>query len=123
MAADSVTNFDEIAEQTFAFVIKGKDYLLVEASGEAVARFRNKVAASVVMGPEGKPKSVTDLADADYLLVAMCCFEVRDGVRTSVAVTTSTVRSWPYRVQKRLLEETMRMSPIKDEPDADSVKN
>ena len=123
MSAEKTLNFDDLPEQTLAFIYKGKDYLLVEASGEAVARFRNKVGSSVIMGPEGKPRSVTDLADADFLLVSLCCFEVKDGVRGSNSVSVSTVRSWPYRVQKQLLEHVMRMSPIKDEPDAESLKN
>lgn len=115
LKANEICDFDNITEVIYPFT-KGKvNYILREASGEAVARYRNAMGKAIKLGPEGKPVSIDGLADAEFLLVSLCVFV------GEVSVSISLIKSWPYRIQKVLLEKIHEISPINDKETPDAI--
>lgn len=91
--------------------IDGEQYVLREASGETAATWRNAIMRCAVIGPDGKPTGVRDLADTELLLVSLCLFHVGSGN----AVGLDFVRSLPNRVCRALFAKVREISDIDEE--------
>lgn len=113
-------NFDDLAPKEIRLSIGGKKHLLREASGDAACKYRNAIIGSTRLGPDGKPTSIHGLADAEPMLVSLCLFELYEhqGQEKERPVLLSTIRGWPARVLKPLVEKVKEISPgLEDRPD------
>ncbi len=98
----------------------GKDqYLLREADEGAVCKWRNSQMRTAILGPDGKPKTIGDIADSAPLLISLCLFKI-DGER-QLPVTLDTVRKWPNRVTKVLHERIMEISDLNTEDTEEAI--
>ena len=114
-------NFDSHETIEIPFLVKGKNYILREASGETAVVFRNAQIECTTMGPEGKPKKFEGVADVEPLLVSRCSWEqTTDGKEKPVSI--ATVKSWPSRVQKKLFNDAKRISELDESSLEDLIK-
>lgn len=117
--------FDLTETITIPVRIKDKDgvvreYELREATGDIACRWRNAIFARTELGPNGKPKSLGNIADTEPILVSLCLFDTK----TNNNVSVQTVRSWPSKIQKSLFEKIKEISDLEDdEVTNDDVKN
>lgn len=95
---------DEYAVREIPVTYGGKEYVLREAMGDIDRRVRNSLAATIKVGPEGKPVGIIAPADVEAELVAGCLFS-KDDKGNLVGVSIQTVRSWPGRVVKHLYRQ------------------
>jgi hypothetical protein len=101
--------FDTIDLQEVPVQIAGKHYTLREASGEAARRYRNALLRAAKLGPDGKPKSIDGMADAEMILVNECLVD-KSGRKTPIQV----LGSWPAGVIKRLFNKAYEISDLKE---------
>ena len=114
-------NFDSHEAIEILFIVKGKNYVLREASGETACVFRNAQIACTTMGPEGKPEKFEGVADVEPLLVSRCSWEqTSEGKERSVSI--AVVKSWPSRVQKKLFNDAKRISELDESSLEDLIK-
>ena len=97
---------------------QNKSYVLREASEGAAVRYQNAIFRSTKMGKDGQPASIEGLADADPLLLSLCLFECYEhqGKTLERPVDEKTIRTWPSRVIKPLIERLKKISKLDDEP-------
>lgn len=104
----------------------GRKLILQEATGEAVATWRDAMMklANVV---DGEVSSIDGLHATESLLVSLCLFETTpltdpDGpitIRKDVngdpfSVPQKTIQGWPNRIQKALFEKIKEISDLED---------
>lgn len=96
--------------------IGNNDYILREASEDAVCKYRNALLKSTKLGPEGKPSAIDGMADVEPLLVSFCLFEKYDhkGVQKERNVSLQTIRSWPSRIVTQLFDKAKEISEIEE---------
>ena len=94
----------------------GKDYILREATGDVACKFQNKRAKCMKFGTDGKTASIDDIADVDPLLLSMCLFSPNDKTPGTFdkPVPITTIRSWPSRIVKKLVEKAKEISELED---------
>ena len=109
----------DIAPRDVQVKVGGESFVLKEASGGAVTRYRNEQLKYTKLDPEtGKPVSVEGIVSTEPLLVSLCLFKVGpDGTTTNTNVPLSQILSWPNRVQKNLFETVKKISGIDEEED------
>ena len=106
-------NFDnDMSVREIPFKIKGENYILREASGSAIAAYKNARLEKMTLSDTGKPKTVKGMGDVEPLLVSLCSFQAE----TNQQVPLQTVLSWPGRVVSKLFDEAKKISEI-DVPD------
>jgi len=91
----------------------GKKYLLKEASVDAVCRWKNAQLKETRLGPDGKAAAFGNIADADPFLLSLCLFEIDDKGKEK-PVPAMTVRSWPNRIQKPLMDKLRSISDLEE---------
>lgn len=115
---------------------QSRNYLLVEALGDAVAQWRNAQLAGTTLrqsdGSDTKTIALGGMADGEPLLVSLCLFHpgkngelVLDGrgnVDTRQRVPLSVVRGWPHRVVNCLFERVKKMSGLDQTETVDSLE-
>jgi len=89
----------------------GKKYLLKEASVDAVCRWKNAQLKETRLGPDGKASAI--LPKADPFLLSLCLFEIDDKGKEK-PVPAMTVRSWPNRIQKPLMDKLRSISDLEE---------
>ena len=96
--------------------IGGKDFVLVEASADAVKRFRAKAMQGVQRGEDGKITGLGGSAEAEPLLVSLCLFPAMADDRTKadrrMNVPLQSVMSWPNRVVAPLFNRAKEISQL-----------
>lgn len=111
-----------VAEQGYRF--QGRRFVAREASAGVAAQYRNAVLKAMKM-KDGDISSMEGLPDADLLLVALClkeCVPNGRGEEAEQAVPLQTVRGWPHRVQKPILEWIKDASQLNDDTEEALVK-
>lgn len=110
-------DFDEVEDIEIPVTVKGKHYVLKEASGKAATEYRNALMACITLGPEGKAQKLVNLASVEPLLVSSCLFygEGWDKQKKGKNVPKDVIQSWPSRVQKKLFETVKDISDIAEE--------
>lgn len=94
----------------------GKNYVLREASGDVACRFQNKRAKCMRFGTDGKTASIDNIADVDPELLSMCLFGENDKTPNlyDKPVSLPTIRAWPSRIVKKLVEKAKEISELED---------
>ena len=107
--ADTDNSLDFSTLEPIAVPVRygGKSYTLREATGGAAVKYRNAMLACARLGPDGKPVSVSGLADLEPMLIASCLFDEQ-----GKPVPDKTVREWPSRVLRQLFETAKRISGL-----------
>lgn len=95
-----------------------KEYVLQEASGDAVCIYQNAMTKGVTLNSDGKPEKISGLADADPLLVSHCLFDSRGN-----SVPVMFVRSLPNRIQEALVKELKEMSGLTDKDSSENTED
>lgn len=115
---------------------QGKNFLLVEALGDAVAQWRNAQMQGTTLRQSDDDSTKTialgGLADSEPILVSLCLFEPdkegnlildpRGNVDTRRRVPLSVVRCWPNRVVSRLFERAKAISGLDEVETAASLQ-
>lgn len=118
--------FDDITPVEVPVKIGGQDYVLREASGDAATRYRNaranctKFSGGEFAGVDGP------IADAQPKLVSDCLFKIvvmPDGKTVFSKVEEKTVRAWPDRIQKALIERVLKISPSLEGTGDETIEN
>lgn len=125
-------DFDGLEMKSFPVKFKGRKYILVEASGGTVAKYRTAMLGGALMEKSTagnvKVSGMGGLAEAELVLLAGClCFaddqgnpvEVKTGVYSTVPI--ETLRAWPNRVLEPLAARAKEISAI-DEKGEDDPK-
>lgn len=118
-------DFDDITKQEVPVKIQGKKYVLREATGDAVCKWRNSMMKSTRLSNDGKVTSMDGMADSEPLLVSLCLFELYEKVNGSQGerqVDVKTVRSWPARIQKSLFDKLKQMSQLDEKETKESLR-
>jgi hypothetical protein len=115
--------FDDITRKEAPVRVGGKQYVLLEANGDAAFRWRNACAKAAKMS-SGKVVGVGDIADTEALLVSMCLYEtdekgmwrqMPDGSPDpKYQVPVQVIRSWPYRCIKPLFDWVRENSALEE---------
>lgn len=115
--------FDDITPVSVPVRIAGKDYVLRETTGDASCKWRNALLAATKLGSDGKPTSLSGMADSEPLLVSLCLFEVYDqgGERKERSVPLGVVRAWPYRLVKALFNRAKQISHLDEEQESEEA--
>lgn len=130
----SVMNFDDLAPQEMPFVTKGKQYVLREATGGPVVRYRTAIAKGTKMEAiPGDKNSMritgTDgFAEHELQLVADCVFERVENANEEhrkkfpegyhfKAVPVQNVRAFPNRVLVWAFDNLKKISGINEGDD------
>lgn len=116
--ADKLVFEEDISRREIPVRVRGKDYILTEAGGDATAKFRN-ANAKCARFEDGKFVGVSGpIADVEAILVAACVFETNgdgkmkiDGRGLPMAVSMNTVRDWRPDTTKALFEKIKEISP------------
>ena len=98
--------------------ISGKEYVVREATAQAVIDYKNATFGAVRLSPEGKPAALEGLGGIDLGLLASCLFEVshtKDGSTVEKPVALGVIRRWPNRVTEPLVKLVKRISELEDE--------
>lgn len=98
--------------------IDNKKYILREATGDAVTKWKNLIMSKAKLGPDGKPIAYQAMADCEPILVSYCLVEKNNNTPVSV----ETIRSWPNRVQSALFEKAKEISEV-DVENEEAAKN
>ena len=102
--------------------IGGKDYELVEASGDAARRYKNAMSRCAQLNPDGKTVMMRDLADVEPVLVEGCLFSKNPGTgRFDVPVTRAFVLGLPSNTVTVLYERAKAISKLGSE--AESIES
>lgn len=94
----------------------GKDYLLVEASGDSAVRFNNARAACVRL-ENGKVAGVGKTGSLEPLLVSLCLFETTLTGDPGKVVPEGRIRQWPSKVQTKLYAKALEISELNEDAD------
>ena len=118
--------FDDLEPVEVPVTIKGKDYVLKEASSDAAVKFRNANAAGATLTQDANERTkvtMGSIADSEPLLVSLCLFEVRKDDKGNVMINPSTgkavhgavalgwVRGLKNSIVKALFDKVMEISP------------
>lgn len=100
---------------------KGKNYLLIEALADAVARWKNAQLAGSVISDQ-RTVSVGNMADSELLLLGDCLFfPDKDGnpllqpngdLQLNARVKKEHIKGWPNRVVSQLYDRLMAISGL-----------
>lgn len=129
-------DFDDLSVIEIPVKIKGKRYVLREASGDAAGRYRSASLHGVEIshGEDGERtiRKIESIADVEPLLISRCLYKADgDGVVPLLAdgepdpnglVPMETIKRWPAKVQKRLFEKAKEISELDEREDLDSLK-
>lgn len=110
-------DFRDMAPQEAKVALPGgKFYLLREASGGAVAKWRNVQLQNVTIGENGKPKSLGNMADLEAVLLGECLYEMsEDGTVANRPVGADVARMMPDRMSTQLYAWVMKASGLTTE--------
>jgi hypothetical protein len=98
------------------------NYILMEASGDSSAKFRNMMLNNTEL-VDGKPTKVTNYANVESYLVFLC-LRYADGDKKDKQVPHEVVKRWPARVVKKLYETAKEISELdEDDDDEEQAKN
>jgi len=115
----------DIVHEDVHFKLRGRSYVIREATADAVRQYRRAISKAVTVGPEGKPSNVDTgaIGDTDILLVSLCVFDA-SGAGTQ-RVTEAEVLTWPFRAQEKVYKKVREMSGLDVPADkaADQEKN
>lgn len=109
----------EVLEECF-FKIGKVQYVSVEADVEAATQYRNRLVAGTTFDENGKPESVTSIADVEPLIVALCTFRVERDEKSELRkpLTEEDVRKWPSRHTKRIFAWIKDISELAEREEA-----
>jgi hypothetical protein len=116
-------NFDSLEAIEIPVTYKGQKYLLCDASGGTVAKYRAAMLSGAQMqrnhDKSTKVSGMGGLADAEFILLAGCLW-VTDpsGARGKQNVDERVIRSWPNRITEPLCKKAKEISMV----DADESK-
>ena len=110
---NDVIDFGDLSVAEREVKAGGKLYVLVEASEDAACKYRNSQTRELVLGPDGKPTGLRNMADTGPYLLSLCLYEVTDKGRLPVPL--KTIRSWPARVVGPLVDLARKMSKLDEE--------
>jgi hypothetical protein len=110
-----ILNFDDLAPVEVEVKVKGKKYILREATGHAAAQYRNAALKAAKM-VDGKVVGMDGLADAEPLLVSLCLYELEDlgngKPPRERPVPVQVVRGWPARLVTALFTKVRDISDL-----------
>jgi len=113
---DESLDFSDLTLIELPVQIGSGNYILREASGDVTARFKNALLKGTRFGASGKPESVGNVADLDFLLLEGCLRTENDK-----PVSMALLRSWPHRVTEKLVERCKKISRMDE--GADTVES
>lgn len=111
-------NLDDLEPITINTQYLGRSYVIKEASGDVVARWKNMMAKEVRMR-DGSVVGLNNVADFEPILVSMCLFENTGSQEKPVPVVV--IRSWPNRVVTRIFETVKSISGLDDDNNVESL--
>lgn len=102
---------------------RGVDYVLKEATNDAIVKYRNAVFKAARVGQDGKIAAWEGIADCEPLLVSMCLFKLvdKDGKGQplnpvqEVVVSLNAVRNFPNEMVTKLYETAKLISKVEDD--------
>lgn len=109
-------DFSDITKTELPFEWGGKKYVLVEASGAQMVKYRNMGLRAAKMS-DGKfsMSDLTGLADTDPFLISSCVREVMpDGHGSHRPVSVEEVKEFPARVMNRLADAARKVCGLDD---------
>lgn len=125
MSNDTPLSFnfdDDVKSVEIPITFQNTKYILTDASGDAIAQWRNANIKSTKISPDtGKVISMEGAANGETLLVSLCLYladengklPMRDGLPdTHKLVPIQIIRSWTYRVVGKLYETIKRVSEL-----------
>lgn len=124
--------FDDITRREISVNIDKRKYILIEANGEAVIKWRNSLLKATKLGANGRPTSLEGIADSEPYLVSLCLFYAdadgklpldKDGEPDpKFLVPVQKIRKWPNRIQKTLFDTVKDISQLNDEETVESLE-
>lgn len=112
---------EDIARIEVPVRVGGKDYVLREASEDAFRQYQNSIMRAGRF-KNGEQVGFEDIADSDSLLLSLCLFEGYEHPKGSTKlnyrpVLLKTVRDWPRRITKPLIDRCKLISGIDERKD------
>lgn len=108
-------------------------YILLEANGEAVVKWRNMLLKGTKIGTNGRPSSIETVAEAEPYLVSLCLYYAdkstgsvplnKDGdPDPKFLVPIQRIKKWPNRIQTDLFKRIKEISHLDEEESVDKLK-
>jgi hypothetical protein len=113
-------NFDDLTLIEEPVTIAGEPYVVREANGDAVLKYKGMILANLEF-LDGKPTKIkAGFSAGDSLLVSLCLFKsLPNGKFQTVPI--QTIQSWPNRVVKTIAKRIKKISDLKDSDDTDDA--
>lgn len=124
-------NFDTLEPVQIPVRYEGRLYLLCDASGGTVARYRNAMLGSAQMqrnqDQSVKISGMGGLADAEFTLLAGCLWYATEGedgkpVKGKQTVDEKVLRTWPNRVIEPLATKAKEISLVEEDKTGRAVE-
>lgn len=123
-------DFDDLKPIEVSVKVKGKRYVLRQASAEAKAQFDNAKLRATKL-EDGKLVSLAGMADVEPLLVSLCLFNADTDGRLPLTadgdpdltklVPLKTVKLWDARIVADLFDRSKAISGLVDKETIESV--
>jgi hypothetical protein len=107
--------FDDAVIRERQVSIGEQVYLLKEATGEAVAKYRDAQLRATKLNKEADVVQLGDVAESELLLLSLCLWEAQTHggkYLPKQSVSLDTVKAWPSRITTPLFTELERMSGL-----------
>lgn len=101
-------DFDSAEPQAIEFGLKGREFILREASHDTARKYRSRILESYTPNAAGDLVPTPKLPNAEVVLIAGCSFEKTSN--GEVPVTETEVLTWPNRATTFLLKNAKEMS-------------
>ncbi len=121
-------DFDDLEPISIPIKIRGKRYILKEASANDARKWRNAIFAQTRMH-DGKISGLGNVADSEALLVSLCLYEVKPyapetGYKPEeIPVPLKTVLEWPNKLVKPLFTHARRISDLEEKETPDTEES
>ena len=128
----TILDFSDLELKQVKVPYKGKQYILVEASEDAVVKWRNAQFKNARVSEKGNIISMGDIASSEPYLVSMCLYVANtdgklpvtgDGLPdTAKLVKKATLEAWPSRVVSKLFDTLKQISELEETENKESLE-
>lgn len=90
----------------------GQEYVLCEATADAVLAYRTTIMSATKLGPNGKPSAVDGkMVGAEPTVISQCLFKIDKGQKSKQCVNVNLIKAQPSGIMDALFTSLREMSP------------
>ncbi len=102
------------ARREIKFRIDGRGFVAREFGGDDLEKFQTETAAKVVVGPDGKPQTISDAGDIVKTVLVLSIFRMGDTGQYE-KITKEWIGGLPASLSKKLFDIAARVNGLNEE--------